>query len=381
MDNMNKKQDPGYHVDHLGQYDSGLKSLVRSLQAAFFILVIIIVGMLVYFFTFGGYFIVKPQEAVIVLRFGKYVDTYTEDWHWFFPHPVNSLIRIRTNPQILTVDFKSSSTALDEQQAQAGGPLDPGRDSYLLTGDANIIHSSWILEYQVANPQKYYENCFCPEDPMRDDELLSGPDGIILGTRGPQTILRDTLKGVILKVTAGKSVDDVLYENKQNYKDQVQAQFDKAITDLDIGIKINSVTLQQAYPPQKTKAAFGEVTAANQAKSTMIDTANEYRVKLENNVYAERAEIMASARTYKKQIVSEVKAESFYFKEINQKYAANPDTVLMALYNYTLSDVLTNIQEKYIVTKGPGKQQQIRLKINPEPLENVNKKAEATEGN
>ena len=71
----------------------------------------------------------------------------------------------------------------------------------------------------------------------------------------------------------------------------------------------------------------------------------------------------------------------FTFKEINQKYAANPDTVLMALYNYTLSDVLTNIQEKYIVTKGPGKQQQIRLKINPEPLENVNKKAEATEGN
>lgn len=381
MDNMNKKQDPGYHADHLGQYDSGLKSLVKSLQFSFFILVIIIVGMLAYFFTFGGYFIVKPQEAVIVLRFGKYVDTYTEDWHWFFPHPVNSLVYVKTNPQVLAVDFKASAVVLDEQQAQAGGPLDPGRDSYLLTGDANIIHSSWILEYQVVNPQKYYENCFCPENPKEDDKVLVGPDGIVLGTRGPQTILRNTLKSVIIKVTAGKSVDDVLYESKQIYKDQVQAQFDTAITNLDIGIKINSVTLQQAYPPQKTKTAFGEVTAANQAKSTMIDTANEYRVKLENNVYAERAGIMAAAQTYKKQIVSEVKAESFYFKEINQKYAANPDTVLMALYNYTLSDVLGNIQEKYIVTKGPGKQQQIRLKINPEPLENVNKKVEATEGN
>ena len=381
MDNTNKKQDTGYHADHEGQYDSGLKSLVRSLQISFFILVIIIVGMLVYFFTFGGYFIVKPQEAVIVLRFGKYVDTYTEDWHWFFPHPVNSLIRIKTNPQILTVDFKASSTAMDEQQAQMGGPLDPGRDSYLLTGDANIIHASWILEYQVVNPQKYYEKCFCPEDPLNDDEVLvAAKDGVVLGTRGPQTILRETLRNIVLRVTAGKAVDDVLYEKKQAYKDQVQALFDKAIADLDIGIKINSVALQQAYPPQKTKAAFGEVTAANQAKSTMIDTANEYRVKLENSVLSEKAEIMAAATTYKKQIVSEVKAENIYFEKINAEYAASPDTVLMALYNYTLSDVLGKIQEKYIVTKGSGKQQQIRLKINPEPLENVNKRPEATEG-
>ncbi|MFA6100858.1 MAG: protease modulator HflK [Victivallaceae bacterium] len=381
MDNTNKKQDTGYHADHEGQYDSGLKSLVRSLQISFFILVIIIVGMLLYFFTFGGYFIVKPQEAVIVLRFGKYVDTYTEDWHWFFPHPVNSLIRIKTNPQILTVDFKASSTAMDEQQAQMGGPLDPGRDSYLLTGDANIIHASWILEYQVVNPQKYYEKCFCPEDPLNDDEVLvAAKDGVVLGTRGPQTILRETLRNVVLRVTAGKAVDDVLYEKKQAYKDQVQALFDKAIADLDIGIKINSVALQQAYPPQKTKAAFGEVTAANQAKSTMIDTANEYRVKLENSVLSEKAEIMAAATTYKKQIVSEVKAENIYFEKINAEYAASPDTVLMALYNYTLSDVLGKIQEKYIVTKGSGKQQQIRLKINPEPLENVNKRPEATEG-
>lgn len=381
MDNMNKKQDAGYHADHEGQYDSGLKSLIRSLQISFFVLVIIIVGMLAYFFTFGGYFIVKPQEAVIVLRFGKYIDTYTEDWHWFFPHPVNSLIRIKTNPQFLTVDFKSSAVVMDEQQAQMGGPLDPGRDSYLLTGDANIIHTSWLLEYQVTNPKKYYENCFCPDNPLNDDEVLvAEKDGVVLGTRGPQTILRETLKNVVLRVTAGKPVDDVLYEKKQAYKDEVQALFDKAIVALDIGIKINSVALQQAYPPQKTKAAFGEVTAANQTKSTMIDAANGYRVKLENSVYSEKAEILAAATTYKKQIVSEVKAENIYFEKINAEYAASPDTVLMALYNYTLSDVLGKIQEKYIVSKGTGKQQQIRLKINPEPLDNVNKKAEATEG-
>ena len=42
--------------DRSGQYDSGLKSLVRSLQWAFGFLLVIIIGLMVYFLTAGGYF-------------------------------------------------------------------------------------------------------------------------------------------------------------------------------------------------------------------------------------------------------------------------------------------------------------------------------------
>ena len=57
--------------DRSGQYEAGLKSLVKSLQWAFAFLLVVIIAMLLYFFTGGGYFAVEPQRAVIVLKFGQ----------------------------------------------------------------------------------------------------------------------------------------------------------------------------------------------------------------------------------------------------------------------------------------------------------------------
>lgn len=91
--------------DRSGQYESGLKSLVRSLQWAFAFLLVVIVAMLIYFFTAGGYFSVEPQQAVIVLKFGKYEATYTTGGHWFLPYPVNRFVRVRVNQQQLDVSF------------------------------------------------------------------------------------------------------------------------------------------------------------------------------------------------------------------------------------------------------------------------------------
>ena len=94
--------------DRSGQYESGLKSLVRSLQWAFAFLLVVIVAMLIYFFTAGGYFSVEPQQAVIVLKFGKYEATYTTGGHWFLPYPVNRFVRVRVNQQQLGMPTSST---------------------------------------------------------------------------------------------------------------------------------------------------------------------------------------------------------------------------------------------------------------------------------
>lgn len=366
MDNSLNKQQPE-KFDNYGQYDAGLKSLVKSLQVSFFILVLVIIGMLVYFFTFGGYFTVQPQESIIVLKFGKYLDTFDKDWHWFFPYPVNSFVRIKTNSQLLTVDFRSSQVQLDPMQPPQGDSLEPGRDRYLMTADANIIHASWNFNYRINDPKMYYETFLCPQDPQLNDEYLNAPDGTPMGTRGPQTTLKNMLQSAVIKVTASLPVDNILYTKKNEYRESVEKLFRKMVGDKS-GIIIESVTLNNVEAPLKTKAAFEEVTAANQTKSILIDKANEYRVKEENNVVAQQAEIMAAAETYRKQIVSEVKAENIYFEQIYKEYVISPNTVLMALYNYTLSDVLESIDEKFILgSGGEGKTQEIRIKINPEP--------------
>ncbi len=356
--------------DRSGQYESGLKSLVKSLQWAFAFLLVVIIGMLIYFFTGGGYFSVEPQRAVIVLRFGEIQQTYLTGGHWFLPYPVNQFVEIQTNQQSLNINFM----AQDGLEGAGDQSLEPGRDAYLLTGDANIIHASWLVNYHVSSPEKYYTALATPLKPVEnnlaiDDPVVTDADGFS-GTRGPQTLLRNLFRQAVIQVTSSLKVDDILYAKQGQYSDAVMSRFQALVNMADCGISIDNVTLKRVFPPLRTKAAFDDVAAASNTQSTLINKANEYKVQIENDVQARKAEVLASAQTYKLQIVSSVKAESNYFASINKEYQVNPGTVLMALYTSTLSEVLQNEEgSKFILGTGSdGKgSKEVRLLLNPEP--------------
>ncbi len=355
------------------RFESGIQSLVKILQMTFFLLVLVILGMLIYFFTFGGYFTVKPQEAVIVLRFGKYMDTYRKDWHWFFPYPVNSFVHIPTNPQYLDINFNATEmVGMPPEMQAAGRPLKPGRDLYLLTGDFNIIHSAWQMEYKIVDPKRYFESCLTPTNPLQEDHMLKTPEGENMGTRGPQTLLRAVLRSCVIKVNAESTVDQMLYDTKSSTQ-KVEDLFKKTVADLDIGVSITNLQMVKASPPTSTSKAFSQVTEAKQNSASKIDKARSYSVKTKAEAQSKRTGILADADTFKKIIVAEAKSESIYFDMINKQYNASPDTVLVALYNSVLSDVLSAVDDKFIFTR-TGRSQEVRLKINSEPLKPTLKK-------
>ena len=76
--------------------------------------------------------------------------------------------------------------------------------------------------------------------------------------------------------------------------------------------------------------------------------------------------ILADAENYRTQVVADVLAEKTYFTSILGEYQKNPDTVLMTLYNNTLSYVLNMQKNKYIIGSNPNGTQQLRIKLNPE---------------
>ena len=256
--------------DRSGQYDSGLKSLVKSLQWAFAFLLVVIIGLMVYFVTAGGYFSVEPQHAVIVMQFGKIENTYTSDGHWFLPYPVNRWVKVRTNQQSLQVNFLPAETP-DGAPPQA---LVPGKDSYLMTGDANIIHSTWRVTYHVANPAKYYETLATPFNPTDPDTQEMDVNGFV-GTRGPQTLLRNLFRAAVIRVTSENTVDSMLYGGRAAYSDAVRNEFARQLVAIDCGIEVDNVTLEQVFPPLKTKAAFDEVAAASNTVDSLRSKAEQ----------------------------------------------------------------------------------------------------------
>ena len=340
--------------------------MAKSLRAAFLLLLIGIIATLVYFISGAGYFSVEPQQAVIVSRFGQIVGTYTTGGHWFLPYPVNQFIRVQTSQQLLEVEFAAAPS-----RSEGGDSLEPGRDAYAMTGDANIVHSSWTVAYRVENPEKYYLNMLTPQFPVENgkvmpDEIFTDADGMT-GGRGPVTFLRNLFRRAVITVTAQAKVEDILYAGQSKYSDDVRREFSQLVAAADCGISVENVGLNRIYPPAKTKAAFDEVTAAGNTRSALRNEALAYKVEQENEAISAAASIMAEAEAYKKQVIARLEAQKTYFAKIYEQHRANPGTVAMALYTAMLKDVVKDMQGDKFLLGSQIAQKRLWMKLNPEP--------------
>jgi len=355
--------------DTSGRYEGGLNSLVKSLQWAFGVLLVLIVLMLIYFFSWGGYFSVEPQQEVIVMRFGRIHATHKSGAHWYFPYPVHRFIRVQTNPQFLKIEFQQSQ----KDPGEVKDAFEPGMDNYLITGDENVVLTSWTLGYKISDAEKYYKTLATPEKPVvngriaEDDEVVDA-DGFS-GRRGPRTLLRNLFRQAVVSVSATSKVDDMLRSGQAQYTESVQREFARLLKAADCGIELESVVLDQVLPPSKTKEAFAEVTAASTTQSTRQNEAEAYRNKVINEAAAQAAKVEAEADTYKTRTIASIEAEKEYFVSILREYNRTPDSrsVQMVLYNTALADAFADIQDEKFVLNSGGRDRQLWLKLNPEP--------------
>mgnify|MGYP001167421310 CR=1 FL=1 len=365
MSEINREHDRPQD-QHYGQYDLGLKAFIRSMKIAFLIMAVLIIGMLVYFFAFGGLILVEAHESVLLVKFGKVQDVYTKGVYWAFPRPINEFVRIPMVPQTFSVSFEAQKNPMQEPGQQQGGALAPGRDNYLLSGDANIVHTRWNVVFKISDARKYYESLIAATAPFNTTPGRKADATEEFYSGGPVVMMQNLLRSIVIKTTATQPVEQTLYNN-QKYIDMVLSCFIKAVADMNAGLAVESVTIGAATPPLGTKAAFDEVSNARQEREKMISDALAYQVEQENGAKAEKVMVLAEATNYRKRVVSEIKSETFYFNKINEEYNLSPDTVLVSLYNYALSDVLSNTKDKFIIYKSARGNQEVRLKINPEP--------------
>ena len=352
-------------------FGGGLTAVTNAFGYLFALLAVAIIGLVAWYFTFEGAFTVEQQERVLVLDFGELRnEVYEPGWHWNWPYPISELVRVPVNQQTITSDsfwfFMEPGKKFDDQLLASANQLTPGKDGYLLTADANIIHTSWKMFYSVTSPLKYYRGALLPANPKEDDkEFINAETGEHFGTRGPRTLLLATVDNVVIKICAVTVVDDVL--NSPLFRTRVQEAVAKAVDDLDIGITVASVKMLAKTPPLGTVQAFRALIEAKLRSSTAKHNAESYRVKTLNEAESQATLLLADADAYKTEIVESMKSESKTFTAILKEYKKNPATVPVALYSDTLSSVLSSADDIFVLRANKKGTQELRLLLNREP--------------
>ncbi|UDQ97456.1 SPFH domain-containing protein [Lentisphaerota bacterium WC36G] len=349
--------------DEYGSFALGIKALVKGFKIFFAGLLFAIIGMLGYFVTLNGYFEADPGHAVVLMRFGKYVETYpaSSGANWSFPEPVSRKIKIPTNPQTMNIQFNEKIL----NPTRPSKALAPGRDDYLITGDTNIVLSGWDIVYQIKDPEKFFLTCYSNDFEQNLSAGGSVSSNSIINLESLQNILTNRFRNSVIKVTASSEVSKVLY-GVNDYRMEVIRDFNKSVEKLDIGVVINTVNIpRQPSPPEALKEDFRRVASIDTSTQQKIDEATQEADKIIQDAATEANKVVADAKAYKTRIVQSTIAENIRFQKIYKEYTLAPEAVSLTLMNNTLSEILGQIDRKYIISKGKG-EQQVRIKINPE---------------
>ena len=148
--------------------DASSQALSEALSSSF-VLVRLLIAALCVGFLFSCIFQVKQNEVAIILRFGSPVGSTAAEQvlhaglHWALPYPIDEIVKIpvgesRSVRSTTGWYLQSDADAAAGQKPDELPSLTPGRDSYVLTGDGNILHVRATVFYRLSNPVAFTFN-------------------------------------------------------------------------------------------------------------------------------------------------------------------------------------------------------------------------------
>jgi membrane protease subunit HflK len=338
--------------------DAGSQALAEALRSSFAIVKIVMV-LLVLLFLASGFFTVGPQERAILLRFGKPVGEgeaalLLPGLHWSFPYPIDESIKISISG-LQQITSTVGWYALTPEQVLTGAEpppnptLNPITDGYVLTGDANIIHTRATLTCRIKDPIQY-----------------------VFSFVNASNAVQNALDNALLFAAARFQVDDVLTRDIAGFQDAVRRRVTQLADLQNLGIVIEQCAVQ-SIPPRQLKDAFKLVTDAEQKRQTGLNQARSSENQLTNKASADAESLINLAQSARTNLVSDIAAQARRFEEILPEYQRHPALFVEQRLTETLGRVLTNVQDKIFLAEGAdGKPRELRLLLNRE----VQKKTE-----
>jgi membrane protease subunit HflK len=211
------------------------------------IVVRVIVLAVAFAVVFTTWFTIDPEEAGVVLRFGRFVRQVSSGPHMKFPYPLETVVKVPVERQLKEeFGFRTQEAGIRSTYSQE----DFTAESLMLTGDLNVAVVEWTAQFRVRDPYKY-----------------------LFKVREVQKTFRDMNETIMREVIGDRSVNEVLTVGRQEVAAEVEQRLQTLCDQYETGIKVEQIVLQDVNPPDAVKPSFNEVNQAQQEREKLINQA------------------------------------------------------------------------------------------------------------
>lgn len=278
----------------------------------------IIIGAVLFLWLLSGFYQVQPSEQGVVLRLGKYIETTDAGLHYHLPYPFEKVYIVDISKE------RSINLGLNEGYGEREEPT----ESYMLTGDENIVDINMTVVWNIKNAQDF-----------------------LFKTRTPESTVKVASQSVLREIIGQSKMEDVITGDRDKIENDTKKELQHLLDSFETGVNIVRVKLQKADPPKQVVDAFNEVQRAKTDAERFKNEAEAYANEVLPKAEGEAIKRTQEAEAYKQAVISKAEGEAQRFSLIYDAYKAGKIVTAKRLYLETMENVLKK-SKKVIMEPG-----------------------------
>lgn len=283
----------------------------RSLTPAFAILILLAVFAVIIVST--SFFVVDETEQAVITRLGKYYSTVGAGLHFKLPFGIDKSYNVPGQKAVQTEQFGFRTIKSGTQNQYNNGITS---ESTMLTGDLNIVDVEWIIQYYIVDPAAWLFNV----------------------KERTQTI-RDISQSVVNTLVGDRAILAVMSAERTNIEEAALVTMNQNFDALGLGIRVESVKLQNIVPPTGVQDAFEDVNKASQDMERYINEGKEAYNREIPLAQGQADQQIKVAEGYAVERVNKAKGDVARFVSVYEEYKKAPAITRERLYLETMEEL------------------------------------------
>ena len=292
-----------------------------------FIALLVLIA-IVFFGAYASIVIIDADEQGVVLRFGRFARQIEPGPHLRWPYPVEEVFK----PKVKRINSVEITGSRQNTSSPFGrGSSRSTNENLIITGDENIVHIGFNLQWVIKDAASY-----------------------IFHVEDPEGTVRNVAESTMRDVIGQNDFTDAVTKGRRKIPDAVKKQMQRVLDDYKSGILINKVQVDKVVPPAAVNDAFLEVQNAKADQQRLVNEADADAKRVVPVARGAAQKILQDAQGYKEQAVAEAKGRTGRFLKVYEQYAKAPDVTRKRMFLETMERVLRNTQKIIIDDKKTG---------------------------